>query len=219
MKREGCLRGMICLGLAALLAICFAVTCFAEEAAAAQGAPFVLDITPVVQVLISALAILLTKYAIPWLKSHTSAEKYKNAETLVNVAVYAAEQMYGAGNGDKKLKYAQEWLSERGVYVDVENTKSRIRGMIEAAVYQMHQTGEEILTAIPAEATEALEEDGVIDLEVTHWSLRQLKAFCKANGIDSAGCSTKEEYIAAIEAAGTPAPEGGDTESAEDNRA
>jgi len=38
-----------------------------------------------------------------------------------------------------------------------------------------------------------------IDLEITHWSLNQLKGFCALNGVDATGCVTREDYIKAIE--------------------
>ena len=38
-----------------------------------------------------------------------------------------------------------------------------------------------------------------VDLEITHWSLSQLKAFCSLNGIKAAGCETREDYIDAID--------------------
>lgn len=47
------------------------------------------------------------------------------------------------------------------------------------------------------ELATAVQED--IDLEITHWSLAQLKSFCTLNGVDAAGCTTREDYIDAIE--------------------
>lgn len=37
-----------------------------------------------------------------------------------------------------------------------------------------------------------------IDLEITHWSVAQLRRFCEDNGIPCEGCITKDEYINAI---------------------
>ena len=42
-----------------------------------------------------------------------------------------------------------------------------------------------------------------IDLEITHWTLEQLKDFCAMNGIDAVGCVTREDYMEAIERGGT----------------
>lgn len=54
-------------------------------------------------------------------------------------------------------------------------------------------------------------EDGIeitddVDLEITHWSLTQLKDFCAVNGINATGCTTREEYINAIERGGRTVP-------------
>lgn len=40
-----------------------------------------------------------------------------------------------------------------------------------------------------------------VDIEITHWSLAQLQDFCKLNGIPSAWCVDREDYIEAIEQA------------------
>ena len=55
-----------------------------------------------------------------------------------------------------------------------------------------------------------------IDLEITNWGLRQLQDFCAINGIPCAGCTTREDYIKAIEGLGSPkAPEPPDSGGAE----
>lgn len=38
-----------------------------------------------------------------------------------------------------------------------------------------------------------------IDLEITHWSLARLRAFCALNNIPCDGCETREQYMDAIE--------------------
>lgn len=64
------------------------------------------------------------------------------------------------------------------------------------------------------EVAETIEAD--IDLEITNWSLAQLKMFCTLNGIDATGCTTREDYIQAIEDGGmakeTEPPEAGGAE-------
>lgn len=46
-----------------------------------------------------------------------------------------------------------------------------------------------------------LEDETEVDLEITHWSLSQLKSFCKLNGVNADGCASREDYINAIERA------------------
>lgn len=47
----------------------------------------------------------------------------------------------------------------------------------------------------------ALLDDNDVDLEITHWSLAQLKDFCTLNGVNATGCETRDDYIDAIEKA------------------
>lgn len=47
----------------------------------------------------------------------------------------------------------------------------------------------------------ALEDETEIDLEITHWSLEQLRSFCKLNSVNTDGCASREDYISAIEKA------------------
>lgn len=63
------------------------------------------------------------------------------------------------------------------------------------------------------EYVETVEYEDEIDLEITHWSLKQLKAFCAMNAIPVAGCDTREDFINAIERWGkTEPPTVGDAE-------
>ena len=41
--------------------------------------------------------------------------------------------------------------------------------------------------------------EAAVDLNIENWSLAQIKGFCAMNGIDATGCTTREEYINAIE--------------------
>lgn len=48
--------------------------------------------------------------------------------------------------------------------------------------------------------------EAVVDLNIDNWSLAQIKGFCAMNGIDTTGCTTREEYTDAIERAGMIEP-------------
>ncbi len=41
--------------------------------------------------------------------------------------------------------------------------------------------------------------EAIVDLNIENWSLAQIKGFCAMNDIDTTGCTTREEYINAIE--------------------
>ena len=86
-----------------------------------------INLTPIFQALIGLLAALITYKLVPWIKAHTDEKQLSVIRAAVQVAVFAAEQMYGAGHGEEKLEYASIWLHDRGYHVD--------RAEIEACVY------------------------------------------------------------------------------------
>ena len=69
-----------------------------------------IDLTPVLLSWIGLLASLITARLIPWLKNRTTLEQQDWMLATVRVLVYAAEQMFGAGQGAAKLEYVQEEL-------------------------------------------------------------------------------------------------------------
>ena len=85
-----------------------------------------INLTPILEALIGLLAAMITYRLIPWIKERTTVAQQEKMETLVRIAVFAAEQLYGAGHGSEKLEYATRWLHNHGYDVD--------RAEIEAAV-------------------------------------------------------------------------------------
>ena len=96
-----------------------------------------IDLTPIINAIIMLLASIITVKVIPWIKAKTTNEQQAMLRAAVKTAVFAAEQIYGAGNGEHKLEYACEMLRNQGYEVD--------RVKIEAAV------GEFLNGARPAE--------------------------------------------------------------------
>ena len=86
-----------------------------------------INLTPIIEAIIGLLAALVTYRLIPWIKARTTVAQQEQLETAVRIAVFAAEQIYGAGRGSEKLDYAIEYLHDKGFDVD--------RQQIEAAVY------------------------------------------------------------------------------------
>lgn len=78
-----------------------------------------IDLTTLANALIALLAVVITTYLIPWIRSKTTAQQRAMLEAIVKTLVYAADQIYGAGNGDKKFAYVTEWLESHGYTVDV----------------------------------------------------------------------------------------------------
>ena len=85
-----------------------------------------IDITPIIQAFIALLAAIITYKLIPWIKARTTNEQQAMLSAAIKTAVFAAEQMYGAGNGEKKLGYAIEWLNKRGFDADREEIEAAV---------------------------------------------------------------------------------------------
>ena len=137
-----------------------------------------IDLTPIFQAIIALLAAIITWKVIPWINARATKEQKANLRAAIRVLVYAAEQIYGAGKGAEKLDYVIERLKEKGYTVD--------RGEIEAAVYEAFN---DISIDLP-------------DTEIEHWSIEELRKFCKLNGIDASACESKQDYLDLIAGAG-----------------
>ncbi|MBQ8708538.1 MAG: hypothetical protein IJ523_10665 [Succinivibrionaceae bacterium] len=152
-----------------------------------------IDLTPVFQAIIALLAALITYKLIPWIKARTTKNQQDNLAMLCRTLVYAAEQIFGSGTGKDKMQYVLDALEEAGYDVDSE----KIKAAIECAVREMN------IYDGPVKLPETIHEAIPVDLEITHWSLEQLKLFCDMNNIDAIGCVTREDYMEAIERGGT----------------
>lgn len=86
-----------------------------------------IDLTTIINAIIALIAAIITYKVIPWIKAKTTNEQQTLLEATVRTLVFAAEQIYGAGNGYEKMKYVSDKLKEKGFKVDVD--------AIEAAVY------------------------------------------------------------------------------------
>lgn len=100
----------------------------AEAADVAPALPGI-DLTPLFQALIGFLAALVTYKLIPWIKARTTAQQQDLLRAAVSVAVYAAEQIYGAGNGKDKLLYVKGQLAKKGYHVDIDEIEAAVHGL------------------------------------------------------------------------------------------
>lgn len=90
-----------------------------------------IDITSIAQALIALLGVIITAILIPYIRSRTTAEQRAKLQTWINVAVYAAEQMFQfPGTGEDKKSYVLKFLQAQGITYDA----TAIDAMIEAAV-------------------------------------------------------------------------------------
>lgn len=88
-----------------------------------------IDLTPILQALIGLLATLIAARLIPWIKARTTAQQQAMLGAAVDVLVYAAEQLYGAGNGEAKFQYVADRLREKGLSMDVDTIEAAVRRM------------------------------------------------------------------------------------------
>ncbi len=86
-----------------------------------------IDLTPIFQALIGFLAALVTYKFVPWIQARTTAQQQEMLRAAVSVAVYAAEQLYGAGSGKEKLMYAKGQLAKKGYRVDIDEIEAAVR--------------------------------------------------------------------------------------------
>ena len=86
-----------------------------------------IDLTPLFQALIAFLAALVTYKLVPWIQARTTAQQQELLRAAVSVAVYAAEQLYGAGSGKDKLMYVKGQLAKKGYRVDIDEIEAAVR--------------------------------------------------------------------------------------------
>ena len=110
-----------------------------------------INLTPLFEAVIAIAIALVARYAIPWIKEKLTAEQLTKARAVVEIAVYAAEKAFGAGNGKEKLEYAQSVLAAHGVKLDT----IKLHAMIDAAIKKMEQSELYILEAAEAMTEEA----------------------------------------------------------------
>lgn len=84
-----------------------------------------IDLTPVLQAVVSLSATVITVIFIPYIKSKVSAQKQEQLQLWAKIGVAAAEQVYAAGSGEQKKRYVLNFLESQGFKVDA-NTLSTL---------------------------------------------------------------------------------------------
>lgn len=92
----------------------------------------------ILKLVVMVATALITTYLIPWIKSHTDATKLYAVMRWAHEAVYAAEQIYGAGTGEEKKKYAVMFLRKVVDVAHITITDAELNTLIEAAVGEMN---------------------------------------------------------------------------------
>lgn len=91
------------------------------------------DLTGIFEALIALVSSVVTVFLIPWLKTKLTNEQLSKAHSVVQIGVFAAEKLYGAGRGAEKFAYVEELLAAKKIKLD---TKT-LTAMIEAEVKKM----------------------------------------------------------------------------------
>lgn len=81
----------------------------------------------IIRIIIPLLGAIITYYIVPLLKE-------KNIYNQVEIAVKAAEQIFGANTGEQKFEYVKNWIKDKFKITDEE-----LKVIIEAAVYEMNE--------------------------------------------------------------------------------
>ena len=94
------------------------------------------DITPILEAIISLVAVIFTVLVIPYIKSKTTIEQQAEIYAWVQIAVSAAEQLFkGIGRGEEKKQYVLDWLAARNIKVNADE----LDAMIESAVFDLNK--------------------------------------------------------------------------------
>lgn len=85
-----------------------------------------IDLTPIIQAVLGLLAALITARLIPFIKEKTSNEQRQRMAAAIRVAVFAAEQIFGAGHGAEKMDYALNYIRDMGFDVDSREVEAAV---------------------------------------------------------------------------------------------
>lgn len=169
-------------------------------------APLV-DLTAVIVALMLAvfdfLLAWIAKVIVPpikeWLATHTTEKQRGLLWDATCKLVDAAEQIIkGPLQGEKRLAYVEAGLKQRGLTVDNDLIEAAVKRMNDKALSTIGTAFDVAPLEVETTATFDVDENGEPDIEITHWSLAQLRSFCVLNKIPAEGCATREDYISAI---------------------
>ena len=114
-----------------------------------------IDSTPLVEALITLAVTAITVFLIPWLRERYGTEKLAKAQGWVQVAVLAAEKLYGAGKGDEKLAYVENFLEEHNIILDMDALRVLVNAEIKKMESIVLPVAGELLEYIPPDAGES----------------------------------------------------------------
>lgn len=91
------------------------------------------DYTFIFELIITLISALISCFLIPQLKNRLSEEKREQLLYWTEVAVKAAEQLYGSKTGQQKKEYVVSFLLSKGIVFDIDE----VTALIESEVYRL----------------------------------------------------------------------------------
>lgn len=97
-----------------------------------------IDITYIILGLILILGGLITGFGVPFIRSKLSTDQLAALKAAARIAVYAAEQIFGAKMGKDKLAYAINLVKSLLAKKNLTFNDEEVRAAIEAQVKEMN---------------------------------------------------------------------------------
>lgn len=94
-----------------------------------------IDLTALINFLITFLVTCVSLFVVPWIKKNTTAKDREEMLEWIDIAVMAAQQMLYTSTGQERKQYVLNFLSTKGYDINSEE----IEKAIEASVLKLHQ--------------------------------------------------------------------------------
>lgn len=91
----------------------------------------------ILKIIVMLAGILLTRYAIPWIKAKIGAEKLAEVKVWVNAAVLMAQQVYDAKPGPERKAIVVDLIRGMLIKKNIDISAEQLDTLIEAAVKAM----------------------------------------------------------------------------------
>lgn len=92
-----------------------------------------IDLTQIILAVITLIGGLVARYVIPWIKGKLNDQQAEAMNSIVRVAVFAAEQLFNSTEGKAKKAYVLNLLRDNGYDID----SATVDALIEATVKEL----------------------------------------------------------------------------------
>ena len=86
-----------------------------------------IDLTNLVNAVVALLAAIITAFVIPCIKAKATEKQLDLLAKATKTAVFAAEQVYGSGWGQEKMRYAKDYLKAHGYTIDEDMIEATVK--------------------------------------------------------------------------------------------